>query len=292
MILPPYKGGIFRGAFGFAFRKVVCPVLKNECSSCMLKKQCLYTTLFEPQPPVHFKDLPKFKSAPPPYILNPPLTSKQVFHSRETMEFDMVLTGKAIEAIPYIVYAFHELGKYGIGKERGKYEIVAVYAQRQDSDIKIYDGESQTLNICSDKNEFSPVSEDEHRTLLTLEFITPLRLKNKGKLVHNLTFPIFFKRLGSRISLLQTFYGTGTTSFDLNLLNKKAQDIEICEYNLHWYEWSRYSGRQKTDMNLGGLKGTIKIKGELGQLMPLIRFGELFNAGQGTSFGLGRYILS
>lgn len=42
-ILPPYKGGVFRDAFGNAFRKSVCAKKQvKNCDTCMIKRQCLY----------------------------------------------------------------------------------------------------------------------------------------------------------------------------------------------------------------------------------------------------------
>jgi hypothetical protein len=82
--LPAYKGSTFRGAFGHAFKKIVCvrpvrksrealnpaeTILKSEpgvgqrsiisdgvnreniCESCLLKGKCVYSYIFETPPP-------------------------------------------------------------------------------------------------------------------------------------------------------------------------------------------------------------------------------------------------
>jgi len=82
--LPTYKGSTFRGAFGHAFKKIVCvhPVRKSReasnfaktilksdpavgqrgiisngvnrekiCGTCMLKEKCVYSYVFETPPP-------------------------------------------------------------------------------------------------------------------------------------------------------------------------------------------------------------------------------------------------
>ncbi len=74
MVLPPYKGAVFRGAFGNAFRRIVCAVPKADCTTCMLRLKCLYVSIFEPPPPANYPDAAKFSTAPAPYVLNPPLT--------------------------------------------------------------------------------------------------------------------------------------------------------------------------------------------------------------------------
>ena len=55
------------------------------------------------------------------------------------------------------------------------------------------------------------------------------------------------------------------------------------------FSGARYSARQKSLMKLGGLRGDITFRGDLGPFIPYLSIGEMVNAGQGTSFGLGRY---
>ena len=87
MVLPPYKGSIFRGAFGGAFKRVVCAAPKADCTTCILRRQCLYVAFFEPPPPASYPDAAKFSHAPPPYVFNPPLTNRQAFHPEEVLNF-------------------------------------------------------------------------------------------------------------------------------------------------------------------------------------------------------------
>ena len=115
-VLPPYKGAVFRGAFGNAFRRVVCAAPKEDCTTCLLRRQCLYVTFFEPPPPANYPDAAKFSHAPPPYVLNPPLTNRQAFHPKDILDFELVLIGRAIDALPYFVYTFMELGRKGLGR--------------------------------------------------------------------------------------------------------------------------------------------------------------------------------
>ncbi|MCP4693239.1 MAG: CRISPR system precrRNA processing endoribonuclease RAMP protein Cas6, partial [Desulfobacterales bacterium] len=117
----------------------------------------------------------------------------------------------------------------------------------------------------------------------------PLRLKEKGKLATSLTFPLFFQRLAQRLTLLSQFHGKDGAPPDLGPLLEKAGNIETEPEDLFWYDWSRYSGRQKAVMKFGGLRGKIRFKGELGPFLPWLRMGEHVNVGQNTSFGLGKY---
>lgn len=126
MVLPPYKGGIFRGAFGNAFRQIVCPLPRGDCPDCLLKEKCLYVAFFEPPPPPDFPDALRFSRAPAPYVLNPPISNRQAFHPHDQLDFELVLMGRAIDALPYFVYTFMDMGKRGLGRERGNYHLQAV----------------------------------------------------------------------------------------------------------------------------------------------------------------------
>jgi len=289
MVLPPYKGGVFRGAFGSTFRRIVCPTRAKECSECLLLNQCLYKALFEPQAPPHHPDALKFRHAPAPYVLNPPLTNRQAFHPRDALDFELVLIGRALDALPYFIYTFMELGNRGLGRERGRYELSGVDVVRNGENTPIYDGANKTITSYVPGTNFITPSADENCTRVTLEFLTPLRLKEKGDLVTKLTFPLFFERLAERLNLLTVLYGNNSKASDLSPLMLQAQEVTGVEDKLHWYDWKRYSARQQSEMKLGGLRGKITFTGNLSPFMPYLRLGEQVNVGQGTSFGLGRY---
>jgi hypothetical protein len=139
-------------------------------------------------------------------------------------------------------------------------------------------------------DKFGVGSKPGIRESITLNLLTPLRLKENGNLVTRLTFALFFERLVQRISLLSTFYGAGVSDLsELSALAGKAGEIDVATHELYWYDWERYSNRQKTTMKFGGLKGMVSFRGELGPFLPYIHIGEHLNVGLNTTFGLGKY---
>ena len=288
-ILPPYKGGVFRGAFGRAFRKSVCALPKVRCEQCMLRSRCAYATLFEPLAPSGFPDAGKYPHPPAPYVLNPPLNNHEVFRPGQTLDFDLVLMGRAVEALPYFIFSFTEMGRLGLGRERGKFRLGGADLLRNGAAHPVYNGETETLSGLPLEEPFSQHKKNETIETLTLRFLTPLRLKEKGRLVTRLTFPLFFDRLYQRLQLLTAFYGETSHFPNFQELGKTAKRIQVISQDLHWYDWARYSARQKSLMKLGGLRGTIRFEGNLTPFMPYLRAGEMVNVGQGTSFGLGRF---
>jgi hypothetical protein len=121
ILLPSYKGSTLRGGFGNAFRRVVCALKKNDCLDCLLKEKCVYSYVFETPPPRDTKIMRKYKSAPHPFIIEPPPEKRHAYTQGERITFGLTLIGKAIDYLPYFIYTFDELGKVGLGKGRGKY---------------------------------------------------------------------------------------------------------------------------------------------------------------------------
>jgi len=292
MVLPPYKGAVFRGAFGNAFRRLVCLAPKADCLDCILREKCLYIAVFEPPPPPDYADAAKFSQAPRPYVLNPPLTPRQSFRPGETLNFELVLIGPAVDVLPYFIYIFTELGRKGLGRERGKYELIQVDQLKDGQAIPIYAGHTHTLTAFAPEWGPQYLSKDNQVSTVTLEFLTPLRLKEKGDLVTNLGFPLLFERLAQRLTRLAEFYGSPAKLPDFNPLLAQAENITVAQTDLHWYDWARDSQRQRTSIKFGGLRGVISLSGNLEPFMPYLRLVEIMNVGQGTTFGLGKIQLN
>lgn len=213
-----------------------------------------------------------------------------------------MLIGPAIEALPYFIHIFIEIGRRGLGRERGIYELTRVDLLQDRATIPVYEASSRTVSAFRPEAGPASLPEDDRAASLTLQFLTPLRLKEKGDLVARLTFHRFFTALARRLSLLWAFYGSNgaggsggsKTEFapvspEVGLLAEKAADICVFKNDLHWHDWERYSRRQDTTMKFGGLMGHITFRGELGPFMPFLRLGEAVNVGQATTFGLGKY---
>ena len=297
MELPPYKGAVFRGAFGTILRRLVCVTRQSDCRPCLLRERCLYIALFDPPPPPGFLESRKFQKAPRPYVLTPPLTPRRSFRTGETLDFDLVLLGPAIEALPYFIHIFMEMGRQGLGQRRlgrewGKYELIQVDFVKNGSARPIYEKSTRTLTNFAPESGPVYLPEDEQATSLTLDFLTPLRLKRKGDLVTSLSFPFFFECLARRLSVLAAFYGDACQLVDFSSLAAAADEVQVTHSRLRWFDWERYSRRQQAEMKFGGLKGRVQLAGKLGPLLPILRLGSQVNAGEKTTFGLGRYEIS
>ncbi len=144
--LPDYKGAVFRGGFGYAFKKVVCVVKGKPCDACLLKQKCIYSYIFETPPPEDTEILRLYPKVPHPFVIEPPVTEKQVFAPGESFSFHLLLIGNAIDYLPYFSYTFTELGKQGIGSGRGRYDLARVEGVGlEGASVEIYTNKTQTL---------------------------------------------------------------------------------------------------------------------------------------------------
>lgn len=289
--LPSYKGSTFRGAFGHAFKRVVCVNREKLCESCLLKGKCVYSYVFETPPPPDSSRMRKYPFAPHPFVITPPLEEKRVYRPGDRLCFGLTLIGKSIDFLPYFIYTFDELGKMGIGKGKGKYGLEEVRAiTLSNREEVIYSGKDKVLS-----NNFKSISGDDllpstlSSSTLHLQFLTPTRLKFDGKFTPTLEFHILFRNLLRRISLLSYFHCRQELELDFKDLIEKAKEVKVKESNLRWFDWQRYSNRQETRMKMGGLLGEIIFKGDFKPFMPFLILGEYIHLGKGTSFGLGKY---
>jgi CRISPR-associated endoribonuclease Cas6 len=256
-----------------------------------MRRHCLYTQFFESLPTEGDEDARKFCRPPPPYILIPPLSDQRTYQPGDTISFELVLIGKATEALPYFIESFKAAGKSGLGKGRGTYGLDKVELVRPDGCVEVYRKTSPLPAVFVSENPTLSLFDDHLAQTITLQFVTPVRLKSRDHLVTaaKLSFPLFFEHLLRRLELLAKYYGSPLQ--ENSDLSNRAMRIETTQNRLRWYDWERYSGRQKELMKFGGLIGLITFKGDLALLLPYIRLGEQVHVGQKTTFGLGKYVV-
>ncbi len=293
--LPIYKGSTLRGGFGYAFRRACCTVRKTDCADCIFKYQCAYSWVFETPIPDDAEMLRNYTSAPHPFVLEPPDEERRTYQPGDTLGFRLVLIGRATDYLPYFIYSFHQLGKIGIGKDRGKFEIEQVIQENipERGSLKgnvVFESGKKTLSATTPPKAWNEIVESDVPARIRICFLTPTRIKYKGRLTKDLEFHVFFRNLLRRISLLSYFHcGQRLDDSRFRQLIDRAREITIQDQALHWYDWNRWSNRQGTRMKMGGFMGEITYEGDLEPFWPYIRLGEYVHVGKGSSFGLGRY---
>lgn len=293
--LPEYAGSTLRGAFGRAFRGVACVTRSRTCEECLLRTTCVYAYVFETPPTAEDGMLSKGVAAPHPFVIEPPAQGGSV-EPGTAFSFGFTLIGRGVDFLPYLVYTFQKMGERGLGRGRGQFEVQRVVDRLHEHAPIIYSGADGVLHNDFHRAGFDQFAEaarlraSERR--VTLHLRTPLRLRFERRLVDRLEFHVLMRNVLRRISLLSQFHCGENLNVDYQGFIQQAQEVEVVEDGTQWWDWERYSARQGGKMKLGGLVGHITFEGDLEPFWPFLLMGEVIHVGKGTSFGLGKYIIT
>ncbi len=282
--VPRYKGAMVRGAFGRAFRRVVCSFPARDCCDCVLSSACPWQLVFNTPRPPDSTIMRRYETVPHPYVIEPPENDAVVVALDEELTFGLGLVGRAARYLPYFLLSFEEMASRGMGAGRARFRVVAVTSQ----DRLIYDPVSATVQPpVPQRLDFSPV---DSACRVRISFITPTRITYQGQMARCLPFHVLFRSLVRRIGLLAYFHDEPLT-IDYRGLIEQSRAVAVSEQQLAPVRWRRFSGRQGRVLEVDGFTGTAVYEGELGPLLPFLRAGELLHVGKGTSFGMGKYRL-
>lgn len=282
--LPRYKGSVLRGGFGAAFRRVSCPFPRRACSECLLRQSCAYSYVFETPRPENAGILHRSYAVPHPFIIEPPEDEATSLVPGEKLEFGFTLVGRALDYVPYFLYAFEQMAERGLGPGRRRLLVASV---RQNGQM-YYDGSSKSIVSPLRKHLLRFDLPRNKVESATLTFETPTRIIHRGKMARRLHFHILMRSLLRRIGLLALLHDR-PAEIDHRGLIAASEAVETSDMVLAGYEWRRYSGRQERIVEMEGMTGTVTYEGDLGLFLPYLQAGEILHVGKGTAFGMGRY---
>ncbi len=296
--LPPYKGSTLRGGFGYAFKKMVCGEGDwRACTPCKRGNDCPYGYIFETSVPKDSEVLRSLQEVPLPFVIEPPLDRRQSYASGDRLAFHVVLVGRAINYLPYFLLAFQELGRMGISKPPGRYvlqRIMAVHPWESTQEI-VYDGVDVHVggrDLSVGYAEVAAWAADLPADRLTLQFLTPTRIKHNDRFAERPDFHVLVRALLRRISSLAYFHCGQLWEADFRGLIAAAEAVQTAQMDVKWVDWERYSTRQQQRMNLGGFVGEATYAGDLSRFQTLLTLGGLAHVGKATVFGHGQYQMS
>ena len=287
MGLPNYTGSAWRGVFGRSLKKLVCVTREPQCESCLLHRHCIYPYVFETPPAPEVGKLRRYTAAPHPFVLSPGATLYGQLAANTEHTLDVTLFGHGNRHLPYIIHALDQAGRQGIGKQRGVLVLFEVQ-QRVGADWCSIYRPGENLNPHPAESFTPPCCPMR----FTIRLLTPLRIKAHGRLVtqDNFTFKALFSALLRRISLLTAFHADTPLETDFSGLSRAAETIPVAGCDLRWHEWTRYSSRQHSLMQLGGLLGTVTVEHrDCAPFWPYLWLGQWTHAGKNTTMGLGKY---
>lgn len=291
--LPYYKGSTFRGLLGHAMKRVVCPLKREDCSSCILCSTCTYALTFETSHALPTPENARVSAPPHPMVLEPPLTEKREFKKGDTLECGLLLFGTINQSLAHFICAFDQMGKIGIGKKvDGKRAGFVLERVSSGKDI-LFLKESSAVSIPEPLNINFDFSLNNSDTIfsarrLKVQMITPLRILkgNDGKA--DLSFSLLLKAMIRRNTSLLNAYGQGEPKEDYPMLVKRAEAVKTVEKLFCWTDWERYSNRQERKMFMGGLTGSVIYEGDFTPFAGIMTMSQQVHVGKNTAFGLGK----
>lgn len=254
--MPPlFLGSQLRGALGVALKRVVCINPQQICHGCFATTQCLYHAWYENPNSYH------------PYRFD-------IEVGQKTYDFGFFVFGSACQKLPFIVSALEMMvTQIGLGGERVCGRILSIQSQGQ----MVYDGRKFDLHHVEPK-KVEPKMGDSHE--LNIEFVTPLRMKHDNKLLKNVPSLMMLVN-----SIQHRLEGLGLGEFS-RLPDENLGIVK--EGKVRFIDLTRYSNRQKTKMQLGGITGHVAYAHVDPTARAYLELGEIIGVGKSTVFGLGK----
>lgn len=299
--LNAFAGSTLRGGFGHLFKRTVCIWPSGDCDRCLLKERCAYPYVFETAPPPDAEKLRGLEQVPRPFVLEPPERGgRQSYRPGERFDFGLVLVGRGIGYLPHFLLTLGELGRTGLGANRGRFDVVEVLAEHPRGTRRIWTPGANGLagiDVALTAAELmrptalAGLSELPHR--LAVCFQTPARVRSEGQVRTALTFQELVRALLRRLSSLCYFHCGGELAVDFRGLIERASLIRTVAEDLRWQAQERFSGRQRQRIDMSGVLGRVVFEAPepsvWEEYLPLLTAGEWVHVGKGTVMGLGKY---
>lgn len=295
--MPRYnKGSVLRGAFGSSLKHIVCAELSDECSRCILKEKCAYTLIFRPSSTDKIKRL---MDTPRGFVIKPPLEEETMYSPQKPLPFEMVLIGDRVNYLPYVIVTLIELGKVGMGLNRGKFTLNQIQVIKNGTSEDIFDPADNTVRNVFNTirgNEILEIAGKMKSDRLTIDFLTPARIRynptgerGMSRVVRQPEFHHILRRLRDRVNALSSAYCGGPVEVDFKGIAERAMGVKTIVSNLHWLERKRKSRSQPVLHDQSGFIGKITFEGDLKEFLPLLLLGEYIHVGEDAVFGNGWY---
>ncbi len=266
------SSNILRGAFGTIFRRIACVSQCTGARECEWQANCPYARMFEPSAlgrgPSGLADWPR------PFVFRATHLDGRTIQVGESFHFDLNLFDVRSEAIAYLVLAFSQLAREGLGPDRSRVELTGVSQLDKDYDATVAPIE---LNLAS----------SEPLTRVVVRFLTPTELKSGEHLAVRPEFSILAARIRDRISTLRELYGEGPLAIDFRAFGERAALVRMTRCEVHQVEVERRSSRTGQVHPIGGFVGEAEYEGDIGEFVPYLRAARWTGAGRQTVWGKG-----
>jgi hypothetical protein len=208
--------------------------------------------------------------------------------------FDLNLFDMRSPAIAYLVLAFAQLAREGIGPRRSRADLVEVSQLNETGDplARVYEGASLLLQQGAAPMELSlaPVAERVER--VRVRFVTATELKSGPQVSGRPEFGVLASRIRDRLSTLRELYDGGPLEIDFRQVGERAARVRLTRCELRRVDVTRQSSRTGQVHSIGGFVGEAEYEGDLAEFVPFLRAAKWTGVGRQTVWGKGELLVS
>ena len=277
--LPLTKASAIRGGMGQMLLSAHC-IRDRNCETCDFRDDCVVQRIMYSPFDIKPKFVTEGESAG--YVIECE-DYRTDFEVGDTLTFTIILFGKAIAHFNPLLQAIHALGQVGLGKDRGRFQIVSVTNSRKEpllygNSINMGSYDIKTL---ADYVQYRQKRIGGNRML----FHSPTSIKSNGQLLKEFDAEAIVRALSRRLYMLDCYEGIEVNQlwFDnvLPLLGHTERGTTV----------SRYTTRHQQKVHLEGIRGWADFDEVDEDLYLLMLAGEVMHVGKRVSLGFGRYTM-
>jgi hypothetical protein len=277
---PPGKSSnILRGAFGTIFRRIACVPQCVSARECDWRASCPYARMFEPAAmgsgPSGLADWPR------PFVFRAMHLDGRTIQADETFYFDLNLFDTRADAVAYLVLAFTQLAREGLGPGRSRVELTGVSQLDENGSP----AESAFPKVPAPLE--LDLTATEQVTRIRVQFLTPTELKSGQQLAARPEFGILAARIRDRVSTLRELYGDGPLNIDFRAFGERAAQVRMTRCEVRQVDVVRRSSRTGQVHPIGGFVGDAEYEGDLAEFVPYLRAARWTGIGRQTVWGKG-----
>jgi hypothetical protein len=256
LIFPDFAGSAWRGVFGLALRRQFCRRAGRSCHlDCSNPGECLYSQVFAPPP---YRDSSgNLVDRPRPYAIQVSTPHQAVYPRGSMYQLSLTLLGTACDSAPALVHALASAALLGVGQRRTPLELVSTTVVELPES---YTGSSRA----------------------NIRLVSPTRIIAGGEVVHQPSFLHILAAAYQRVNALIPDAGLPAWPS----ISSAAREIRSATVT-SWWDWRRYSGRDRCLQPFGGVVGEVSVEGDLTPHLPLLALAQRLNVGKHATFGMG-----
>ena len=293
MFFPLNPVNTFRGAMGYALRRVSCFQRKTEdkyaCLKCKGNTRCAYAMCNESINYHALTGTNVLKNCSDiPHLMNitTSLPGNTTVKAGEKFDFSVRLFGAAVVYAPNIMVAANNAARLGFRKSQALLESVSDFSGNV---IWSFMSDKAQMPEIASLSIPEPDYTNDEECEIKINFISPVAFKDlkNNKITKE---PEFYRLIGSLMRRYTIFESTDgkTVDWHFRKISEMARKVRISRMNLEPVSWERFSTRQQQRIQISGVIGSVSYIGPTAMFENLLNAGETLHCGRNATLGQGR----